>query len=392
MLALLAAAVLAQPLNLNSPVSTGKPPSAVVLSILPNAPAAAAQCTGSLSGVTVTRAGAKTCMRSDGTVVKLANDTAAVEADGLLRENAVTNLIVRTEEFDSASWGKTNVTVPTTNATAPDGSATADLIRVTSTALGQLFQSISGAATVDHTMSVWVKQGAQGTKASIGIQIDGAAIPLASCVNITLTSSWVRYTAYRSGSATGSFSPKVFPQWDCNQSGASANANDEVYFWGAQLQAGSQATSYIPAQGTQVTSVADLISVAQPAGANNTQGCASALVKAKVITGTPRIFGFGATSRIAFNATTQAGIHDSTNAVAGTLASTAIGRALTVIGTWSGSTLTVKESGQAAGSGTYDGTILNNPIYLGSDSAGTNGLTGHLRAIKIAKTANGCGS
>ena len=48
-----------------------------------------------------------------------------VGSDGLVK-TATTNLLLRSEEFDNASWVKLNSTVTANAATAPNGSLTAD--------------------------------------------------------------------------------------------------------------------------------------------------------------------------------------------------------------------------------------------------------------------------
>ena len=58
-----------------------------------------------------------------------------VGADGLIK-SAVTNLVLRSEEFNNAAWTKTSATVTANAATAPNGTLTADKLITDSGATG----------------------------------------------------------------------------------------------------------------------------------------------------------------------------------------------------------------------------------------------------------------
>jgi len=75
------------------------------------------------------------------------------------------NLLLRSEEFDNASWSKTNVTVTADDAVAPDGRTTADKIAATASAATSLSQAATVAATF-ATFSVYVKKGSGATDAN----------------------------------------------------------------------------------------------------------------------------------------------------------------------------------------------------------------------------------
>jgi hypothetical protein len=75
-------------------------------------------------------------------------------------------------------------------------------------------------------------------------------------VSGALTSSWVRYTSTETGVAAGNTSIMIG-----NRGGFTANQSVSVDLWGAQLETGSVATSYIPTTAGTGSRSADVISV-----------------------------------------------------------------------------------------------------------------------------------
>lgn len=77
----------------------------------------------------------------------------------LLIEGATTNLLLRSEEADNASWTKTRTVAVANQITAPDGQLTADLVREdTSAGLTHLFQqAVSGVNGTLYTASALIK-------------------------------------------------------------------------------------------------------------------------------------------------------------------------------------------------------------------------------------------
>ena len=93
--------------------------------------------TGTLdSRVSVARAGNTATRINSSGKIEIVNanlprfdyDPATLAPRGLLIEEQRTNLLLRSEEFDNASWAKTNATITVNATTAPDGTTTADLI------------------------------------------------------------------------------------------------------------------------------------------------------------------------------------------------------------------------------------------------------------------------
>jgi hypothetical protein len=183
-------------------------------------------------------------------------------------EPAATNALSYSEEFDNAAWGKSAMTVSTgTTAlfTAPDGTTNADKIIATS---GNVAHNInrSGIASAAYTFSVFAKAGEESV---ISLWLRGASVRAefnlvsGTVSNITTTSArienygngWYRCTVYDSTAGT---TAHVYGR---NGAAYAGNGSDGFYLWGAQLETGSVATSYIPTTTGSVTRNADVISV-----------------------------------------------------------------------------------------------------------------------------------
>jgi hypothetical protein len=85
------------------------------------------------------------------------DQTMTVDAVGPSR----TNILLRSEDFTHAAWTASNVTVTANQATAPDGTVTADLVTDASASDGSLDQSgtVTGSTTAKHVDSIYVKAG-----------------------------------------------------------------------------------------------------------------------------------------------------------------------------------------------------------------------------------------
>jgi len=181
----------------------------------------------------------------------------------LLVEEARTNLLLRSEEFDNAIWGKSNfggagVPVVTSNfGVSPDGTVDADRVQMTlnggttTSDRALLQQSVTLVAATAYTFSVWVRS-LSGT-VSMGIGCDNVV----GNTPITVTTTWQRFTV--SGTSTGT-SGLAWLQLRGGQT-PTQSATADVLVWGAQLEAGAFATSYIPTIASTVTRSADVATI-----------------------------------------------------------------------------------------------------------------------------------
>lgn len=195
----------------------------------------------------------------DLTVVRATSAT-RVNSSGLV-EIPRTNLILQSQTFDNASWGKTNLTVTANNITAPDGTTTADkIIANTTNGTHSVNQFIAVGISTSHTVSLYAKKGEYSAlrinfissgNTFISVNLDtgvivsfGGTIYLSSSIE-NVGDGWYRVTmTFLPPVATNSLN--FFIE---NPVGTLTFAGDNtsgIYIWGAQLQLGNVATEYIP--------------------------------------------------------------------------------------------------------------------------------------------------
>jgi hypothetical protein len=207
--------------------------------------------------VTFTRASSGTVTDSAGVLQTAATDVprfdhnpTTLESLGLLMEEQRTNLLLRSEEFENASWTLFGTASRTANTTvAPNGATTAD--SVTLPASSGIFQLVTGSASTAYTFSVWVRC---DTTQTVRLVINTNLID-PTVLTVTATSSWQRFSVTKTTSV-GTLT--VTAQVD-------TGGNNTFYLWGAQLEAGAFPTSYIPTTTAAVTRSADVASIGSSA-------------------------------------------------------------------------------------------------------------------------------
>jgi hypothetical protein len=220
--------------------------------------------------VTFTRASSGTFVDSAGVLQTAVTDAPRFdhnpttgESLGLLVEEARTNLLLRSEEFDNASWGRSGATLPTITANAgiaPDGTTTADLWTRSITGSSFISQAPAKAASaIQYTFSVFVKQSVgnfcalrcQGTfpnKVDVVFNISSGTISTAATVaGGAFTGPSASITAYPNGwyrlTVTATSDTALIYQCiaSFSSNGVVIDGTDSVstsagLLWGAQLE------------------------------------------------------------------------------------------------------------------------------------------------------------
>jgi hypothetical protein len=261
-----------------------------------------------------TRATSATRVNKDGLIETVASNEPRIDftdANGaLLLEPQRTNLITYSEDF--SQWANVSYTSVESNSTSsPDGSVNAD--KLVAGATNGLQLRIASASLISgntYTVSTYVKNAGgnyvilyMNDSSSQGIKVD--------LINETFTvmggSTNHFIKNYGNGWYQIGFTRTIdtnvndiiaVPSLDGNTVSFLGDGINGIYIWGAQVEQGSYATSYIPTQGSAVTRVAEVAN-----GAGNDQ----------VINSTEGVFYVEMKSDFNDNATKRISISDFTN-------------------------------------------------------------------------------
>jgi hypothetical protein len=150
------------------------------------------------------------------------------------------NYLLRTEEFDNASWVKTNIGTVTANLiTAANGTVTAENIPAGSNGTANIAQTVTNAVTGFWTAGVWAR--AQSGTTTIGLRIDSSA-ETGTEKTITLDTKW-RYFAVKQN-LTSVHTNKTF---------RIISGTNAISLWGARMNPGETSNSYFARTSSALT-------------------------------------------------------------------------------------------------------------------------------------------
>ena len=207
------------------------------------------------------------------------------ESEGFWVEEQRTNLVRRSEEFNT-TWVPTDASVTSNTVVSPDGTLTGDkLVEGTGTGGHLLVQDVTGLAdNTTYTVSCFVKAAERSWVAitltdkvgnnhrvwyNVSTGTQGTTNGIVSAFSATnVGNGWYRLSVSAS-SSTGAFAVQMRISLGSADNTASYTGNgySGIYIWGAQLEAGTRSSSYIKTEASQVTRSADNASMV---GANFT--------------------------------------------------------------------------------------------------------------------------
>jgi len=236
----------------------------------------------SVPGYSFTRSSGGYAQNLDGSLTYFASGVPRITNKGYLSEEARTNLVTYSQDLTNAIWAKNAVTALANQTTAPDGTVTASSITET-TANAQHYANYAtskAASAITYSTSVYVKPFGLTRNFKFSI-FDGAGNGVDTIINpVTLATvsgptyyGALPFTSVSVTTSTASngfvrigliFTSNVTPAVGFGFQTAigttisfAGDASTGLYLWGAQLEAGAFATSYIPTTTAAATRAAD---------------------------------------------------------------------------------------------------------------------------------------
>ena len=201
----------------------------------------------------------------------------------LLMEKQSTNIVLNSEDFSNASWGKSQCSITANNTTSPDGTQNADkLIEDANTSIHEVYSNTPFSLTsgVAYTKTIYAKSGERtqislnfvtggfGQGATVIADLNAGTLGTVNNVGgvtgstatiINVGNGWYRISLKMTPVSTANFYADFSPALNgvINYAG---NGTSGIYIWGAQIEASSYATSYISTTSSSATRIADACS------------------------------------------------------------------------------------------------------------------------------------
>ncbi len=339
---------------------------------------------------------------------------------GVLVEEQRVNLLTYSQQFDT-TWAKAQATVTANSTVAPDGTTTADTLLDTAVSnIHYINQTVTGSPSgVTYTVSAYLKASTLGY-ATLGLSdISSGSLYAVAVFNLssgTVATSGAAGTGY---SVTSSSITSVGNGWyrcvatvvagtsvaflktvvGCNKTGVITGSaggfesylgnGSGVFVWGAQLEAGAFATSYIPTVASQVTRAADQVSILTSAfGFNHTAGTWVATFDiASGYTANYRVIDSGNAYRWLYGPINVNTLSTYNGSVAlGTTIASPVGLALTGAVGYDATSRSITAEGDAVSTDASVYGTASTVLHLGSNAGTANHLNGHIKRLTYFPT------
>ena len=220
------------------------------------------------SRITFTRASAATVTDAQGVLQTVRDNKPRIDFDGntgecrgLLIEEQRTNLIVYSNDPDYSSWTLSGASIAKNVAIAPDGTMSADkIVENTGSSTHGHYQTLSVSNSTLYTWSAYFKS---AERTSVMVYAQSSRTPTAI---YNLSTGTVSLTTDSDTTAAATITPAGNGWYRCTitattvgttayfniamvvsgNQGYTGNGSSGLFVWGAQVEAGTFATSYIP--------------------------------------------------------------------------------------------------------------------------------------------------
>jgi hypothetical protein len=174
---------------------------------------------------------------------------------GLVLEGLASNLCLYSDDFANAAWTKGSGGILSNLFVAPDGNTVADNLIYDSVtpAIAKAEQTITVAASSTYTFSCWVRSPSGLAVPRVEIENAGTGVVYGT-TTVNVETNWTRISCVGT-TPIGVTSIKVR---------VSETTTTNVVVWGAQLELGTAATSYIPTVAVSATRLADVAGLVSP--------------------------------------------------------------------------------------------------------------------------------